>query len=272
MFQKIYKELLILLAAFGIIWVAVSYLKLSPEAPDVGVSIEKEEELSEYITESIAQQYDEVESPYVDSCITVITQRLENAIDSTDYEYTFHVIENEQVNAFATLGGHIYIHTGLLSELESAEELSAVLAHEMGHIEHRHVVSKLVKELGITILFSVLTGNDPILLSEIMESLVSTAFDRSQESEADQFGLELLEKAHIQPLAMAHAFRKLKNQSAGSYIPEVVSTHPNINARIRSAVNFKVQDSFDSKPFEIDWIELQRQLEEAQNQETEYVD
>lgn len=260
MIQKVYKELLILLAAFGLIWLAISYLKLTPEAPELGVTVEQEEELAEYISKSISVQFDEVHNAYVDSCILIITQRLENAIDSTPYEYTFHVIENEQVNAFATLGGHVYIHTGLINELESAEELAAVLAHEMGHIERRHVVNKLVKEIGITLLFSVLSGNDPVLISEIMESLLSSAFDRRQESEADNYGLKLLEKAHVQPLAMAHAFRKLKNQSVGNYIPEVVSTHPNINARIQASINYATSENFTSEVFDINWSQVQTNL------------
>lgn len=260
MFQKIYKELLILLVAFGAIWAIIAYLKIAPKAPDTSVSIETEEQLAEVITKSVLVQYPQIENPTVDSAVWLISNRLENAIESTPYEYTFHVIENEQVNAFATLGGHIFIHSGLILKMESAEELAAVLAHEMGHVEKRHVVNKLVKELGITLIFSVITGNDPILLSEILESLISTAFDRNQESEADQFGLDLLEKAHIQPLAMAHAFRKLKNESSGSYIPDVISTHPNINARIQASVNYKVEDSFQSEPLEIDWNQIKTAL------------
>lgn len=260
MILKVYKELLILLVAFILLWFTVSYLKFSPKTSNIGVSIEQEEKLAIYVTKSMSLQHNEIHNRYIDSCVLEISRRLENAIDVSTYKYTFHIIDNQQVNAFASLGGHIYIHSGLIEELASADELTAILAHEVGHVECRHVINKVIKEIGLTLLFSMFSGNDPILVSEIIESLVSNAFDRRQESEADKYGLNLLEKASVQPLAMAHAFQKLKNKSAGNYIPELISSHPNINARIRASLNYKTQENFTSKGFDIDWEKVQKQL------------
>jgi predicted Zn-dependent protease len=260
MFGKIYKELLIIIVVFLLGWVGFTMLKLDPEIPNIEISIEDEEKIGEVINELVFADMQELHSPYLDSIIFEISKRLESGIESTPYDFTFHVIKNDQVNAFATLGGHIFIHSELIQVTENAEELSAVLAHEMGHVEERHVVDGMVTQVGVTLLFSVLTGSDPALISELLEMTISNVFSRSQEKEADQYGLKLLERVHISPLYMAHAFRKLKSQSNGSYSPEILSTHPNINSRIRDAMAYKLAENFTSEPLDIDWEKFQMEM------------
>ena len=263
MFVKIYKELFIVVLIFLLGWAGFTYLRLEPEVPNMQVSIEDEERLGEIINELVLQDMEEIHSPYLDSAIFDITTRLESNMESTPYEFTFHVIKKEEVNAFATLGGHIFIHSGLIETMDNPEQLAAVLAHEMGHVEERHVVNRMVTEVGVTLLFSVLTGNDPVLISELMQISLSNVFSRSQEAEADDFGLELLVNSNISPFSMAQAFRKLKGESNGGYSPEILSTHPNINSRIRKSMAFEVNESFVAKPFDIDWVQVQQEVVEA---------
>lgn len=259
-FAKIYKELLFVVLIFLLVWAGFTYLKLEPEMPHMEVSIEDEEKLGEVINDMVFADVQEVHSPYVDSAIFEITNRLEKAVGITSYEYTFHVIENEEVNAFATLGGHIFIHTGLINVMDNPEELAAVVAHEMGHVEERHVVDKMVTELGVTLLFSVLSGSDPALITELVELTLSNVFSRGQETEADQYGLDLLMKAKISPLNMAHAFRKLKEESNGNYVPEILSTHPNINSRIRKATAYEIAEEFTPEPIVLDWDRVKEEV------------
>lgn len=261
-FAKIYKELLLVVLIFLVGWAGFTFLKLEPEMPNMEVSIEDEEKLGEVINDMVFSDIEEVNSPYLDSAIFEITNRLESNIESTPYEFTFHVIRNEQVNAFATLGGHIFIHTGLIEVTDNPEELAAVLAHEMGHVEERHVVDKMVTELGVTLLFSVLTGNDPALITELVELTLSSVFSRSQETEADQFGLDLLMRSKISPLHMAHVFRKLKEESNGSYVPEILSTHPNINSRIRDAMAYEIAENFTPEAIDLDWDKVKTAVAE----------
>lgn len=68
----------------------------------------------------------------------------------TPFEYTFDIIENDDVNAFSTPGGHIYVHTGLLKFVQSDHELAAVLAHEVAHASHHHMVYLIKKQEGLT--------------------------------------------------------------------------------------------------------------------------
>ena len=113
------------------------------------------------------------------------------------------------------------------------------MAHEIGHVEKRHTASKLIKEFGLKILFSIVTGGDTILLGELWESTVSGAFDRSNEKEADQYAMELLERAKIAPTAIASFFRKLNREELDyNENMEFLMTHPHNNSRIKASLSY----------------------------------
>ena len=146
---------------------------------------------------------------------------------------------------------------GLISFCDSSEQLAAVLAHEIGHVEKRHSVSKLIKEFGINLFFTIISGGNTVLLTGLFHATASTAFDRSYEKEADQFALNLLEEAKISPTAMASFFRKLNRENLGyNERIEFLMTHPQNNARIKSALNYKTRDNFESQRFELNWEEV----------------
>jgi Zn-dependent protease with chaperone function len=122
-------------------------------------------------------------------------------------------------------------------------------------------VNKLVKEMGVTLLFSVISGADPMLISEIVRQVVSTVFDRSQESEADAYGLELLENSQINPIHMATFFRKLKEEYGGyDEHLDFLMSHPNLNKRIKESLSVKLDSSFTPTPIDVDWRAVQRNL------------
>lgn len=145
--------------------------------------------------------------------------------------------------------GDAYVDLILLNPMFS--ELAAVMAHEMGHVEERHVVSRLVKELGLDIL----TSGDQFVIGEVTGLLTSTSFDRKQEEEADRFAAELLERASIEPRTMATLFRKLEEETDNELLEhfEIISTHPNFSSRIREALSCKPGDDFESLPVNLDW-------------------
>ena len=263
MISRIWKELLILLLVFGLIWAVFTYFTWDWDSDITSLSIEKEEELSDYLIDHIFDRYDAVADDYVDSALLIITDRLLESLDSSDYDYKIWVLETSEVNAFATLGGNIFLFSGLFDFVESPEELSAVLAHEIGHVEHRHVIDKLTQQLGLEVLFSILTGGDPILLSEVSKLLVSTSFDRRKEREADEFAMELAKNANINPRRLAQFFLKVsKKQGEITENLEIIMTHPHSNSRIKAASDYELDDDFEEIPFDIDWDKLKRQLKE----------
>jgi len=226
------------------------------------LSIEQEILLGEKIEEILLQNHQEIKINIIDSALWVILSQLEKKIEQSEYDYIIKVIDSPKINAFTIPGGRIYINKGLISFCDSPEQLAAVLAHEIGHIEKRHTVSKPIKEFGINLLFVIISGGDTVLLTDLFQATASTAFDRSYEKEADQYALILLEKAKISPTAMASFFRKINRENlAYDEKMEFLMTHPHNNARIKRALNHKTRDDFESQRIELNWEEVVREAE-----------
>ncbi|MCK4880264.1 MAG: M48 family metallopeptidase [Bacteroidales bacterium] len=256
--RSILRDLLVLLGVFGLIWLAFSLFSY-PEDPQL-LSIEKEERLGEAYVDLILlnPMFREFENRQVDSAIRVIGDRLEGGLHDSEYNYRFVVFDSEMINAFTVPGGNILISTGLIGFCDTPEELASVMAHEMGHVEERHVLSRLVKELGIEIL----TSGDQYVIGEVTGLLTSTSFDRKQEEEADLFAAHLLEESAIEPRTLATLFRKLEEEMDNELMKhfEIISTHPNFRFRIREALSFKPAEDFEAKPIELDWEEIRGEL------------
>ncbi len=260
--KSIIRDLIILLIIFGFVWGAISLFPIFPKKVEL-LSIEKEQELGDMYLEMIMQspEYTELESNYIDSIVSLIGDSLIAALDETDYEYTFVILDDHMINAFSLPGGNLIITTGLLGFCDTPEELAAVMAHEMGHSEMRHVVSRLIKELGIAIL----TSGDQFVMGEITKTLTSAGFDRNQERDADEFACELLEKASIEPRTLATFFRKLRDENDFALLDkfEIVSTHPNFASRIRQTLEYKPADDFNAEPMSIDWEKVKAELDRS---------
>jgi beta-barrel assembly-enhancing protease len=262
MTSKAIKELVILLLIFAGIWGIFRLLNPPKIDFEITIPIETEEELGDMMMEHFLKYNVQLKDSTTVDAINKISDRLLSSLDSTQYYYKFYVIEDPQVNAFATLGGHIVIFTGLLNLADSPEEIAAVLAHEIGHIEDRHVSKMLVKKLGVGVLTSVLSGGDPAIIIEVLEMSITNSFSRNHEGEADDFGLELLEKSNISPTSLATIFRKMKEQSEFKYEKELgfLMTHPETDKRIRKSLRYKTKKEFKPEPLDIDWSKVKKRL------------
>ena len=258
--KSILKDILILVGASILIWGIFTIFPLIPDDTGMKVSIEQEEKFGKLIVDNIINNnpaFVKVKNPVLDSELDIIMLRLVNGIYATDYDYHIIVIDSPVVNAAALPGGYILVFTGLIKITDKPEELAAIIAHEIGHIEKRHVISRIIKELGLSIIFS----GDNMVLGEVFKYATSTAFSRQQEQEADDYSLKLLEKSEIHPIVMASVFRKLK-EKVGDYGDnfEILSTHPNINSRIKSSLSYKLKKNFKSNPINIDWENVKAAL------------
>jgi predicted Zn-dependent protease len=230
---------------------------------DLGLSLEQEQKLGDLMKETLWDNFEKLEDPTVDSAMQVITERLLSALDSPKYQYEFIVLAKDDINAFTIPGGHIYIFSGLLRTSESPEEVAAVLAHEIGHAEGRHVVQKLVKEFSLGALVAILSGGDPSVLMDVLRQVIGTSFDRDQESEADDFALKLLEKAAIDPKSLALFFDRL-NRKDLSYNKnlELIMTHPHNDKRLAKSRGYLTPKEFMPTPIELDWPRVKQALNE----------
>ncbi|MCI5054999.1 MAG: M48 family metallopeptidase [Flavobacteriales bacterium] len=262
---KIYIDLLILLAIFGGIWGVFAFITLPKVEPKmVELSLEKEDQLGERSLDYLFGEYgvyEQILNEKIQSPIEAIADRLLSNVGLTDYDYKIFIVESPEVNAYTFPGGNIIIPSGLIDFVESPEEFSAVLAHEIGHVEHRHVAKRLINDFGITVLTDFLSNDDSGLLSQIGISAISLSFERQHEREADSYALQLMEESRIEPKYMATFFKRL-DEELGSYAEqlEMFSTHPHNNSRIKMATEYETSPDFSAKVFDIDWQQVQDEL------------
>jgi predicted Zn-dependent protease len=150
------------------------------------------------------------------------------------WDFRFIVVDNEEVNAFALPGGFVTVNMGLLEKAESGEEVAAVLAHELQHVVCRHGTKRMLRQLGTSVAFAALFGSTDVALpASVVRDFLSNAYDRSEESEADARGLELLSRAGMDPRGMTRFFERLAKTALTP--PAIISTHPDPGDRAEKA-------------------------------------
>lgn len=257
---------LAIIGFFGLVWLLIGLWnpKIDVNTLD-GISVETEDVLGELIFETILEDpgMDILEDQKTDSLLRIIVQPVLENSPPGEFDFKFYILDDPMVNAFAIPGGRIFIGAGLIALVESQEEFLAVVGHEMGHVNERHVMEKLAREFGIKVLISMSTGTDAILLSDIGSSLVSLGFDRQAEREADEFALELLVNCGIHPHHMATFFRRLNRENL-SYAEslEFMMSHPHNNARIKSALEYPVPEDFEPVEYGDSWDSFKSQFRE----------
>ncbi|MFT3672136.1 M48 family metallopeptidase [Aestuariivirga sp.] len=159
---------------------------------------------------------------------------------------SMEVYDMQLVNAFAAPGGKIVFTRGILEKADKPEEIAGVLAHEIGHVAHRHPEVQLVRLTGLQVLISVMSGsNGGDITSNIAALATLLQYSREAEREADAFALETMQKASIDPMGLRTFFEKISKEEGGSSsssgpastfgkIGNIFSTHPGINDRIKN--------------------------------------
>lgn len=160
------------------------------------------------------------------------------------FKYELDFVKNDSIlNAFAIPGGHVYVYTGLLKYLDSEAALAGVLAHEIAHAEKRHATSRMTKAYGISIIQSLVLGNNASETSQLISNAIATGVllknSRDDEDQSDEFSIEYLRSTKYYPGAVKFFFEKMRDDgkidSRGSGLSEFLSTHPDPIARIASA-------------------------------------
>jgi predicted Zn-dependent protease len=161
-----------------------------------------------------------------------IGQRLVPYSDRSHLSYTFQVVEDDSINAFATMGGFVYINTGLMARADNESELASVVAHEIGHIASRHAVEQMRQRAIAQGLLSAAGLDESNAVQIGVELAVSRPNSRQDELEADERGLRMLRQAGYAPIGMVSFMEKLQRQ--GGAPPSFLSTHPATSERIQA--------------------------------------
>jgi predicted Zn-dependent protease len=261
--KRTYRDLLLLLGAFAIVWLVFTvfndYLVPKPKIVTEGT----QEKLARNLRTLVFDRYDTLDNQIVNSGMDSIVNRLKPHLDSLGYDFNIYILDDPTINAFTTLQGDIFIFRGLITFSDSPEMLASVIAHEMGHLIHDHYVERLSREVGINVIFTILTGGDASTIGELGKSVFSLQFSREEEREADEFASDLLLKSGISPARSTQFFLKLQREDINNFSEamEVFTTHPDVKERIESAARFDVPEDFTEQPFDIDWESILSEIE-----------
>lgn len=192
--------------------------------------------------------------------INRIGQRLAAASSRPNLPYTFQVVEDRSVNAFATMGGFVYINTGLIARAENEAELASVIAHEISHISERHAVNQMRNVALSQGLMSAAGINRNTMVQLGVQLAFNLPYSREAESDADRLGLKTLQEAGYAPIAMVNFMKKLARQ--GQSTPEFLSTHPDSAQRV-AAISREIDpatayegDGLDEEAYQQDILAL----------------
>ncbi len=194
------------------------------------------------------------DDPQIRDYIEGLGYRLVAQSERPDRDFTFFVLRDESLNAFAMPGGYIGIHAGLITTAETESELAGVIAHEVAHISQRHLArafesaSKSQLPIALAMLGAIVAaqaaGNSSGDLAQaavvsgsalMQQRLIN--FTRGNEYEADRIGIQTLSRAGFDVNAMPDFFARMHraNRANGSEIPEFLRTHPVDTTRIAEA-------------------------------------
>ncbi|MCE0557789.1 MULTISPECIES: M48 family metallopeptidase [unclassified Motilimonas] len=179
------------------------------------------------------------------ACVTnAITKQLPPQNSFQHWEVV--VFDSKQVNAFALPGGKIGVYTGLLKVAENQDQLATVIGHEIAHVLANHSNERLsqsqITNLGLQLSSAALSGSEYHSMAMAGLGLgaqvgILLPYGRTQESESDILGLELMAKAGFNPNESIKLWQNMAKAADGAQPPELLSTHPSHSTRIKDLQN-----------------------------------
>ncbi|AHM61481.1 peptidase m48 ste24p [Flammeovirgaceae bacterium 311] len=255
--KRVYRDIAILLAVFAGLWLAFTFIFSTSFHKSESKNSRQEQKLALYLHEHFLEEHDTLQDSRLQLMMDSVNSRLTKAAGKPGGYFKVWLLKGDSRNAFATLNGNIYLFQGMVELAHSPEVLAAVLAHEMGHLVHEDFQSRLTREISMTALLAIFGGGNTETISELGKTVLGLQYDRQQETEADAYASELLQKASINPDRLTQLFLKLQ-RAENSHTPEAFNfllTHPHLSHRIEQAAMHTADSSFIEKPFAFDWQE-----------------
>jgi predicted Zn-dependent protease len=203
------------------------------------ISEEEEMQLAEQVHQELIKQAHLVQDRALNEYVNSVGQRLARNSGRPNIPWRFYVVDDKSINAFATLGGRVYVHTGLLAATNSEAQLASVLGHEIGHIVGRHGLENIKKQqkygtlAGLAAIGgAILGGQAGANLGGAMGNLLAGGYlmkhSRDAEREADYLGLYNLKDAGYNTGGMVEMFETLQevSNSSPNAFGSILASHP----------------------------------------------
>jgi predicted Zn-dependent protease len=208
------------------------------------MSLREEAELGAAYAAEVKREVTLITDPAAVATLNRFGDQLAARADATERDYTFYLVDSDEINAFAIPGGHIFVNRGLIETADQASEFAGVLGHEIAHVTQRHGIEQMKKQRGagtlITLIYVVL-GRDPGVVEQVAiqagGAAVFARYGRQAEREADQRAVQTLPAAGYDPEGVATFFEDLLRQQARE--PGLLDTwfasHPTSQERVQNA-------------------------------------
>ena len=180
-------------------------------------STQQEVEMGAEYAAQVEQQLPIIRDAQVNSYISQLGNSIAKRSDDRNLTWTFKVVDQSDVNAFAVPGGHIYVYRGLIEKTANMSELAGVVGHEIAHVTRRHSVKQMAKggqanvvAAGVCIAVpSVCSSGLGSAAIQVGGGALFAKFSRDDEAEADEYGVKYVTRAGIDPRGMPSMFRTL---------------------------------------------------------------
>lgn len=243
--------------------------------PEIGISgfsvlsLEKERQIGNAMMRQLRASQPVIQDPVLLEYINHLGNQLVKNAQDVNYAFEFFLINNHELNAFAFFGGHVGIHSGLLTTADNESELASVIAHEISHVTQRHLARRLESQnnkqalsmagmvSGILLaLINPTVGMAALSASMAASQQASINYTRGNEKEADRVGIALLANSNFDPQGAANFFSKMSEKYRyASKPPAMLLTHPLPESRIadarQRAHNYPTKQLPPSLPFEL---------------------
>jgi predicted Zn-dependent protease len=243
--------------------------------PEIGISgfsvlsLEKERQIGQAMMRQLRASQPIIQDPVLIEYINDLGNQLVKNAQDVNYAFKFFLINNNELNAFAFFGGHVGIHSGLLTTADTESELASVIAHEISHVTQRHLARRLESQsrsqaLSMTgmvsgILLALVNpsvGMAALTASMAASQQASINYTRGNEKEADRVGIALLANSQFDPQGAPNFFSKMSEKYRyASKPPAMLLTHPLPESRIadarQRAHNYPIKQLAPSLQFEL---------------------
>jgi predicted Zn-dependent protease len=202
------------------------------------VPVEYEQKAGEQLFSLLSTGYKLIDDTLLNEQFNQIVAPLVGVVEDSDHKFSFYIINDTTVNAFALPGGKVVVNSGLILKSDNWNEIQGVLAHEISHVTLRHHVRGVINNQGFFFVVSALLGGYSDLVAVISgygSRLESLMYSRRFEFEADNRAFDYMTRAGIDPQGMITFFEKLQKMhgdSINNNYTSILSTHPPTADRI----------------------------------------
>lgn len=216
--------------------------KLDKQVAEIKISDADERKLGEEVSAKLRQEFGVYQDKDVTKYVSLVGKVLAQSSSRPYLDWQFIVLDTDGVNAFASPGGIVHVTRGLLGLVRNESELAGVLGHEVTHVTAKHTVRAIEKSKVIS-LGTEQVGNSSSLGQTVLSQLanaaykniISNAFDRDDEVEADRVGIGLANKAGYSPHGLSDVLKRLQERNKDQDQPNgLFASHPLIKDRIAS--------------------------------------